>query len=128
MMLVKDISNDPEYQQYEIRRPRNFARNADADVERMIIDVDPDFNLGFRSRRAMLNGNRRFSCVIPLSHIFGFCRDVRKVIFGAKHTVVLVRKGTDDDAIWRLPGIDAGIVILTKLSLWMPVMTPSISE
>ncbi len=42
-------------------------------------------------------------------------------------TVLLVRKATDDDAIWRPPG-DAGIVILTKLSLWMPVMTPSISE
>jgi hypothetical protein len=80
-------------------------------------------------------GNRRFSCAIPLSHIFGFCRNVRKVIFGAKHTVVLVRKGTDNDAIWHVEGADAnataahhGKVILTKLSLWMPVMTPSISE
>ncbi len=104
MMFVKDTSNSPEYQQYEIGRPRNFARNADADVQSMIINVDPDFNLGFRSRRAMLKGNRRvFSCVIPLSHIFGFCRNVRKVIFGAKHTVVPVRKAADDDAIWRPP-------------------------
>ncbi len=63
--------------------------------------------------------NRRFSCAIPLSHIFGFCRNVRKVIFGAKHTVVLVQKATDDDATWRSAG-DAGIVILTKLSRWMP--------
>jgi hypothetical protein len=128
MMFTKDTSNSPEYNQYEIGRPQNFARNAAADVERMIINVDTDFNLGFRSRRAMLQGGRRaFSCAIPLSHIFGFCRGVRKVIFGAKHTVVLVRKGTDDDAIWR-PAGDAGIVILTKLSLWMPVLTPSITE
>jgi hypothetical protein len=91
MMFVKDTSNSPEYKKYEVRRPRNFANTADAGAERMIINIDADFNLGFRSRRAMLKGDRRaFSCAIPLSHIFGFCKNVRKVIFGAKHTVVLV--------------------------------------
>ena len=44
-----------------------------------------------------------------------------------------MRKGNDDSAIWRIPAdpanpnADAGKVILTKLSLWMPVMTPSIT-
>ena len=84
---------------------------------------------------SMLNGDEDFLYVIPLLHIFRFCRNVRKVIFGAKHTVVLVRKGTDNDAIWHVEGADDnataalhGKVVLTKLSLWMPVMTPTISE
>ena len=44
-----------------------------------------------------------------------------------------MRKGSDNDAIWRIPAdyahpdADAGKVILTKLVLWMPVMTPSIA-
>jgi acyl-CoA synthetase (AMP-forming)/AMP-acid ligase II len=128
MMFTKDTSNHPNYVPYDIRRPRNNANNADADVAPVVHGANANFNLGCTSRRAMLQGgSRRFSCAIPLSHIFGFCRNVRKVIFGTKHTVVLVRQGTDDDAIWRSAG-DAGRVILTKFSLWMPVMTPSISE
>jgi len=38
-----------------------------------------------------------------------------------------VRKGNDNDAIWRTNGVADGKVILTKLVLWMPVMTPSIT-
>jgi len=64
----------------------------------------------------MLSGNNRtFSVAIPLSHIFGLCRGVKNVIYGAKHTVVLVRKGDSNDAIWRLGGA-AGKVVLSKLS------------
>jgi len=37
-----------------------------------------------------------------------------------------VRKDNDNDAIWRTDAAD-GKVVLTKLVLWMPVMTPSIT-
>jgi len=59
-----------------------------------------------------------------LHHIFGFCRNVRKVIYGAKHTIALVRKGNEQDAIWHAAGVAVGKVILSELVLWMPVMTP----
>ena len=133
MMFAKDNKNTAGPTQYIIRRPKNNAGNADVDVENMIINNDPQFNLGAATRVAMLSGARKsFSCAIPLHHIFGFCRNVRKVIYGAKHTVALVRKGDDKNAIWRIPADpahperDDGKVILTKLVLWMPVMTPSI--
>ena len=74
----------------------------------------------------MLNANGKFSCVIPLSNIFGFCRDIRKVIFGASHTVVLQRRGDSNLALWRTGG-DDGTVNLTKLALWMLYMTPSLA-
>lgn len=66
--------------------------------------ADPDANSGFKNRRNyIINGpNPRgtFSFKIPLSHIFGFCEDYQKVVYGFKHTLTLVRKG-DDDAIFR---------------------------
>ena len=41
-----------------------------------------------------------FSFRIPLKHIFGFCEDYDKIVYGLKHSLTLVRK-TDDDAIFR---------------------------
>jgi len=35
-----------------------------------------------------------------LKHIFGFCEDYDKIVYGLKHTLTLVRK-SDDDAIFR---------------------------
>ena len=39
-----------------------------------------------------------FSVRIPMKHIFGFCEDYDKIVYGLKHNPTLVRK-TDDDAI-----------------------------
>ena len=67
--------------------------------------------------KKMLDDHGRFSCAIPLSHIFGFCRDVRKVIFGASHTVVVARRQTDDYALRHGAGVDHGGVKISTLSL-----------
>ena len=78
----------------------------------------------------MLNDNGRFSCTIPLSNIFGFCRHVKNVIFGASHTVVLMRRQNDDYALHHgaaVPAANGGAVKLSKLALWMPIMTPSLA-
>ena len=44
--------------------------------------------------------NGTFSFRIPLKHIFGFCEDYDKTVYGFKHSLTLVRK-TDDDAILK---------------------------
>ena len=41
-----------------------------------------------------------FSFRILLKHIFGFCEDYDKIVYGLKHSLTLVRK-TGDDAIFR---------------------------
>jgi len=41
-----------------------------------------------------------FSFRVPLKHIFGFCDDYEKVVYGFKHQLTLVRKG-DEDAIFK---------------------------
>ena len=62
-------------------------------------------NTGFAARQAYLiqkpTTKGTFSFIVPLSHIFGFCEDYDKIVYGLKHTLTLVRK-SDDDAIFRL--------------------------
>ncbi|XP_065653099.1 uncharacterized protein LOC136080409 [Hydra vulgaris] len=67
---------------------------------------------------AALAGNSGFA------HIFGFCDDYDKVIYGFKHTLTLVRK-SDDDTIFRLPAAAAGKVNLDKMLLFIPNVIPS---
>lgn len=87
-------------------------------------------NSGFTVRNKLLfdgvnNGN--FSLVIPLSHIFGFCENYDKVMYGMKHEINLHRTG-DNDAIYKsstqtTAGVDDvsnGRIELTKLSWRMP--------
>src|SRR5688572_2134492 len=92
-------------------------------------------NTGFAIRQAYLiqkpTTKGMFSFIVPLSHIFGFCEDYDKIVYGVKHTLTLVRK-SDDDAIFRAPGVDdaatlaaAGKIDVSKISWFMPHVTPS---
>ena len=85
-------------------------------------------NNGFSIRRnyIIVNANPRgtFSFKIPLKHIFGFCDDYHKVVYGLKHNLTLTRNN-DNDAIFRAGAVDAGKVILSKISWYMPHVTPA---
>ena len=87
-----------------------------------------DDNPGFKQRREYIikNSNPKgsFSFRIPLKHIFGFCEDYDKVMYGLKHNLTLTRNG-DDDSIFRDNAADAGKVILSKISWFMPHVTPA---
>ena len=54
-----------------------------------------------------------------MKHIFGFCEDYDKIVYGLKHSLTLVKK-TDDDAISRGAAAGAEIVSLDKISYFMP--------
>src|SRR5678815_1441275 len=88
-------------------------------------------NAGFATRQAYLiqkpTTKGTFSFVVPLSHIFGFCEDYDKIVYGVKHTLTLVRK-SDDDAIFRLAAADAGKVDVGKIAWYMPHVLPSDME
>ena len=75
-------------------------------------------NNGFAARRAYLiqspTVKGTFSFRIPLTHIFSFCEDYDKIMYGLKHSLTLVRK-TDDDSIFRAAA-GAGKVNLDKMS------------
>ena len=85
-------------------------------------------NNGFAARHAYLiqspTVKGTFSFRIPLKHIFGFCEDYNKIVYGLKHSLTIVRK-TDDDAIFRKAAASAGKVSLYKISWFIPHVIPA---
>ena len=97
-----------------------------------------DDNIGYLYRRYYIirNSNPRgsFSFRIPLKYIFGFCEDYDKVVYGLKHNLTLTRND-DNNAIFKSNGNDGAVppvdnvvdgkVILSKISWFMPHVTPA---
>ena len=85
-------------------------------------------NTGFKIRQEYIikNSNPKslFSFKVPLKHIFGFCEDYDKVVYGLKHALTLTRND-DDDAIFRANAAAAGKIKLSKISWFMPHVTPA---
>ena len=85
-------------------------------------------NVGWNVRKLYIINNSdpkgTFSFRIPLKHIFGFCEDYDKVVYGLKHTLTL-KRNDDEDAIFRAGGVDAGKITLSKISWFMPYVTPA---
>jgi len=102
-------------------------------------------NTGFGVRQIYIiqkpDPKGRFSFRVPLKHIFGFCDDYDKDVYGFKHQLTLVRKA-DNDAIFKAEAVAAGPnnnppaiaepddrkVVLTKLSWYMSHVTPNLQE
>ena len=105
-----------------------------------ILDTANDnFNAGFKIRHDYIFGNTdgvaanvgKFSFRIPLKHIFGFCEDYDKIVYGLKHTLTLTRDN-DNTAIFKAIVNDAGgndtlfgRVNLDKIIWFMPHVTPA---
>jgi hypothetical protein len=85
-------------------------------------------NKGFVKRQNLIikqsNPRGTFSFYIPLASIFGFCDDYGKIMYGFRHQLQMVRK-SDDDAIFRAAGVDAGKCVLTKIAWIMPHVGPN---
>ena len=91
-------------------------------------------NVGFKIRHDYIITNSRprgsFSFRILLKHIFGFCGDYDKVVYGLKHNLTLTRNG-DNEAIYRGANAAAGgalavgKVVLSEISWFMPHVTPA---
>ena len=90
-------------------------------------------NNGFKIRHDYIINNSRprgsFSFRIPLKHIFRFCGDYDKVVYGLKHNLTLTRND-DNDAIFRDANnaagnpLEVGKIVLSKISWFMPHVTP----
>ena len=90
-------------------------------------------NTGWDVRRKYIfssNTVGTFSFRIPLKHIFGFCEDYDKIVYGLKHNLTLTRNN-DNDAIYRNAIDTAGVamvdgrIVLDKISWFMPHVTPA---
>ena len=102
-------------------------------------EVDDNDNIGRKTRKRFfyngdmdLNDQGKFSFCIPLKHIFGFCDDYDKVMYGVNHGLSLFRKG-DGTAFHRAintlgvnNGDLNGKVKLEKVKWCMPHVKPSL--
>ena len=95
--------------------------------------IGNDGNAGFAVRRHYIFSSDQpgtFSFRIPLKHIFGFCEDYDKIVYGLKHNLTLTRNN-NNDAIYRNNNDTAGVamvagrVVLTEISWFMPHVTPA---
>jgi len=82
-----------------------------------------------------------FSFRVPLKHIFGFCDDYEKVVYGFNHQLTLIRKD-DNDVIFKIGAVaagpennppaiaepDDGKIVLIKLIWYMPHVLPNDQE
>ena len=99
-------------------------------------DANKDNNIDFKIRREYIikesNPKGSFSFKIPLKHIFGFCEDCDKVVYGLKHNLTLTRND-DNNAIFKSNADDGGgndtyangKIMLSKISWFMPHVTPA---
>ena len=102
--------------------------------------ADANYNAGFKIRHDYIFGKANgdvnpigsFSFRIPLKHIFGFCEDYDKVVYGLKHTLTLTRDN-DNTAIFKWYDDDGagndrfalGQVILSDITWFMPHVIPA---
>ena len=88
-----------------------------------------DTNTGFKKRHDYIieestpKGGFRFA--IDLEHIFAFCEDYDKVLYGFNHALTLVRTSNDNNAIFRSSTAGAGKVVIEKISWMLPRVDPS---
>ena len=84
-------------------------------------------NVGYKIRHEYIikisDPKGTFIFRVPLKHIFGFCEDYDKVVYGLKHTLTLTRN-SNDDAIFRAVAAE-GQITLSKISWFMPRLTPA---
>ena len=80
-------------------------------------------NVGFKIRKEYIinkpDPKVTFSFKIPLKHIFGFCEDYDKILYGMKQTLISTRNN-DNDAIFRANAADNGKITFDKISWYMP--------
>ena len=90
--------------------------------------ADLEANVGFNIRKKYIinkpNPKGTFSFKVPSKHIFGFCEDYNKILYGMKQTLTLTRNN-DNDAIFRVNAAADGNVRLDKISWYMPHVMPT---
>lgn len=96
-----------------------------------------DTNTGFKIRHGYFikipDPKGTFRVGIDLEHIFGFCEDYDKVMYGFVHTLTLVRGASSNNAIFRAnpvfsevnAPIPNGKIDIDKISWMMPKLDPS---
>ena len=101
-----------------IRQKYTATMNADT----VSVNDNPEYNLGFAIRQALCSGGKTVTMLLPLSHLFGFCKDIHKSFRGLKHTVKF-DKNYNASMIHASSDIKAKFQI-NFMSWWVPILKP----
>ena len=92
------------------------------------VNADLVNNTGFKIRQDYIiqkpNSKGTFSFRVPFKHIFSFCEDYNKILYGMKQTLTLTRNN-DNDAIFRINAVANGKLRLDKILWFMPHVMPA---
>src|SRR3990167_28373 len=89
------------------------------------VSDNPEYNLGFAIRQALCSGGKTVTMLLPLSHLFGFCKDIRKSFRGLKHTVKF-DKNYNASMTHASSDIKAKFQI-NFMSWWVPILKPNLT-
>ena len=88
-----------------------------------------DENKGFAKRVAYVlekpTPRGSFRMAIDLEHVFGFCEDYDKVMYGFIHTLTLVRSASSNNALFRDATAADLVINIEKIAWMMPKVEPS---
>ena len=88
-------------------------------------------HFGTTNTAIVVTAHGNFSLCIPLSMLFGFAEDYRKVVINTRHELVLIRSGSDKNALLWTPTADTdtapedAMVKIDKLCWRIPYVTLS---
>ena len=81
MFWNRDTGNgSANSQKYDI----TAALNADKTSVDVTLKDNPNYNAGFTVRKALCSAGKTVTLLLPLGHLFGFCKDIRKSFRGIK--------------------------------------------
>ena len=106
MRLNRDLVTNRQYNQGYLTRLEIACSQFD--------DIQPEANAGL------------FSFRIPLSFIFNFCDQYKKVLFNCKHCISFSRNPTSDEALVKVTKTRPGAVQINTMRWYMPVIQPSV--
>lgn len=107
------------------------VRAEDADATAHVAGNIGDKTIAFNKRRnRLINDNPEKGTLflnIPLSEIFGFALHQDKIIYGLGFMLTL-KRASNDNAIYRLGGVDAAKIEITDIALYVPHYTTSLEN
>ena len=114
-----------------LKYPDDFSKSQELNqlwYKDTTVNADLVNNVGFKIRLDYIiqkpDPKGTFSFRVPLKHIFGFCEDYNKILYGMKQTLTLTR-ASDNNAIFRVNAADNGKIRLDKISWYMPHVMPA---
>lgn len=93
-------------------------------------NYNPEYNKGFRTRVSICKSSNMVSMFLPLSRLFGFCRDNNKIFRGVEHSIKLQKNSNANILItstnksfqfelstlsWKLPKVIPSLATMSQL-------------